>query len=794
MEFAEKSSRDQNMMKPMKTRSTRIENVFAAALFSILSLAHGQSPANTNGPAPAAIEFSTLQYISSNDSSAVIAEKAAKVLPRPNQTEWMRLERTFFIHFGPNTFRGVEWGNGREDPSVFNPTALDADQWVRAVKDGGGKMVILVCKHHDGFTLWPTRYSNHSVTASPWRGGKGNLVREVANAAHKYGIELGVYLSPADLYQLRTNPRNPGGYYGDGSEKVRSVIPTDPASFKTDPSRGRKPTPGFKSFTYEVDDYNRYFLNQLYELLTEYGPIREVWFDGANPDPSVSETYDYAAWYNLIRELQPHAVIFGKGPDARWVGNENGIGRTTEWSVVPLPVKPDSFRWPDMTARDLGSLSKLTPGSYLWWYPAEVNVPILHGWFWAPTKPSRTAAELINLYYTSVGRNGNWLLNLSPDTRGLIPDEQLAHVRLMAQVIKETFARNLTVGGKLTADTSNQAHKPSLALDGNLDTWWEAAPGQTTATLVLKLPVAVTFDVVSLQEAVDHRGQRIESFSIDVWDGSKWNQMDEQTTVGHKRLLRWDSPVTTDQVRIRITASRLEPALAEVGLFKQAELVQPPVISERDLNGSVTISSLKGLPVVYTLDGTMPTPRSTVYSSPISLPRGGKVYAACLASDGRIGMMASKYFSGLAPLGWKVVSTDSEEANSPAVNAIDGNPSTIWQSHPSADLALPHQLTVDMGSLHRIAGFSYLPRQDGTRIGVVQSYRFETSVDGLNWTTDVDSGHFENIRNNPELQEVTFAPVDARFFRFTALQELGANGSASAAEISVLPAGGEGGR
>jgi alpha-L-fucosidase len=170
------------------------------------------------------------------------------------------------------------------------------------------------------------------------------------------------------------------------------------------------------------------------------------------------------------------------------------------------------------------------------------------------------------------------------------------------------------------------------------------------------------------------------------------------------------------------------------------------------------------------------------------------VYAACLASDGRIGMMASKYFSGLAPLGWKVVSTDSEEANGPAVNAIDGNPSTIWQSHPSADLALPHQLTVDMGSLHRIAGFSYLPRRDGARIGVVQSYRFETSVDGLNWTTDVDSGHFENIRNNPELQEVTFAPVDARFFRFTALQELGANGSASAAEISVLPAESEGDR
>jgi alpha-L-fucosidase len=566
---------DQIAMRNMKTFSAKDGITVSIFLFLILSLAHGQSPADTKAPGEVPIEYSTVQHISSDDSSAVIAEKAAKVLPRHNQTAWMRLERTFFIHFGPNTFRGIEWGNGREDPSVFNPTELDADQWVRSIKEAGGKMVVLVSKHHDGFNLWPTRYSSHSVAASPWRGGKGNEVREVANAARKYGVELGVYLSPADLYQLRTNPANPNGYYGDESKKLDSVIPADPASFKTNPSNGRTPAPGFKSFTYRVDDYNRYFLNELYELLTEYGPIHEVWFDGANPDPSVHEDYDYAAWYDLIRKLQPQAIIFGKGPDGRWVGNENGIGRTTEWSVVPLPASPETFRWPDMTARDLGSLSKLTPGSYLWWYPAETNEPILHGWFWSAKKPVRSAADLIDNYYESVGRNSNWLLNLSPDTRGLIPDNQLASLRLMAQVVDETFAKNLAVGGKLTADSSNRAHNAARALDGNLDTWWEAAPGHTTATLTLKLPKAVTFDVVSLQEAVDHRGQRIESFSVEVWDGSKWNKMDEQTTVGHKRLLRWKSPVTTDQVRLQITGSRLEPTVAEVGLFKQAELVRP---------------------------------------------------------------------------------------------------------------------------------------------------------------------------------------------------------------------------
>jgi alpha-L-fucosidase len=699
-----------------------------------------------------------------------------------------RVERTFFLHFGPNTFRGVEWGNGREDPSIFNPTELDADQWVREMKNAGGKMIVLVCKHHDGFNLWPTRYSDHSVAASPWRGGKGNLVREVADAAHKYGVELGVYLSPADLYQLRTNPKNPHGYYGDGSEKRRSTIPTDPASFKSDPSEGRAPAPGFGSFTYDADDYNRYFLNELYELLTEYGPIREVWFDGANPDPSVAEAYDYTAWYDLIRKLQPQAVIFGKGPDVRWVGNESGVGRTTEWSVAPLPTSPDRFNWPDMEGADLGSRPKLKPGSYLWWYPTEVNEPILYGWFWEARKPVRTAAQLIDIYYTSVGRNGNMLLNLSPDTRGLIPDNQLAHLRLMARVVDETFARNMASGAKLTADNSAPGHAAQLALDGNPDTWWEAAPGKTAATLTLKLPKPASFDVVSLQEAVDLRGQRIENFAVDVWDGAQWKQMDEQTTVGHKRLLRWDAPVTSDQVRIRITGSRLEPTLAEIGLFKQADYVKAPVISERDYGGKVTIEAANGLPVAYTTDGSAPGPHSAVYRKPIDLVRGGTVQAVCVSPDGRLGMMASKYIPSLAPIGWKIASVDSEAADKPAANAIDSSSATIWETGATAGAGSPHQITIDLGMVHRIAGFTYLPRQDGSHDGVASSYRLETSTDGRQLTTNINGGGFWNIENNPVLQEARFAAANARFVRFTVLADVGSKGLASAAEISVIPA------
>src|SRR5271157_2709272 len=254
-------------MKMSFTQNAAITKTLTASFLMLLALARGPALADTDAAEPIAIAYSTLQVISNGDSDAVIAEKAAKVLPRANQTAWMRLERTFFLHFGVNTFNGVEWGSGHEDPSIFNPTELDANQWLGAMQNFGGKMIVLVCKHHDGFCMWPTRYTAHSVAASPWRNGKGDEVREVADAARAHGIKLAVYLSPADLYQLRTNPKNPAGYYGNGSASVRSVIPTDPASFKTNPVMGREPAPGFGSYSYVVDDYNRYFLNQLYELL-----------------------------------------------------------------------------------------------------------------------------------------------------------------------------------------------------------------------------------------------------------------------------------------------------------------------------------------------------------------------------------------------------------------------------------------------------------------------------------------------------------------------------------------------
>jgi len=756
---------------------------------AILGLARGEAtPSQTTPAAP--IPYASVQFIAPEDSPAVIAEKAAKVLPRPNQIAWMRLERTFFLHLGPNTFRGVEWGDGRESPASFNPTALDAHQWVAAMKDAGCNLLILVTKHHDGLCLWPSRYTAHSVASSPWREGKGDLVREVAEACRAQGIKLGLYLSPADLYQLRTNPTNPAGYYGNGSLRVRSTIPTDPASFLADPGIGRAPTPGFTSFTYDVDDYNRYFLNQLYELLTEYGPISVAWFDGANPDPSVPETYDYPAWYAMIRQLQPGAVISVKGPDVRWVGNEGGYGRTTEWSVIPLPESPEKHTWPDKQQQDLGSRAKLTPGSHLWWYPAEVNTSILNGWFWSADKRAKSPAELVDYFYRSVGRNGNMLLSLAPDTRGLIPDDQLASLHQMAEVVRDTFAHDLAAGATFAADSATAAHAAALAHDGNLDTWWEAAPGHSTATFTLTLPVPVTFDVVSLQEAVAQRSQRIESFVIETWNAaaSAWSaptMVDEQTTVGHKRLARLAAPITTDRVRLRITGSRLEPTLAEIGLFKQS-LPLAPQISERHRDGFVTVTHPHALPIIYTLDGGEPTAGSPIYRGPIPLTEGGTVKAAVLTAAGRVGLVAGQTIIGVAPTGWTAQGTPSGDA----AKAIDADAGTLWETRVAADASSDTRpsLRVDMGAPRRIRGFAYLPRQDWNFQGVVDRYRFETSLDGTHWTTQIAAGEFGNIQNNPMLQEVAFAPTEARYFRFTPLRDVRQTGWAHVAEITVLPA------
>jgi len=371
----------------------------------------------------------------------------------------------------------------------------------------------------------------------------------------------------------------------------------------------------------------------------------------------------------------------------------------------------------------------------------------------------------------------------------------MATLAQLSEVLKKTFARNLAAGARATADHAARGHAAPAAVDGRLATWWEAAEGRTDGALTLTLPRAQTFDVVSLQEALDHRGQRIERFVIETWNGTRWEPVptiasDETTTVGQRRLVRLGQPVTSDRVRVRITEARFAPTLAELALYRQSLDLMPPLIDDRGADGTVAISHPAGGRLVYTTDGSSPTPQSAPVWGPVALPSRGMVKAARVQADGRLGVIGTRNFTGMSPRGWKIVEVDSEEVakgRNGAALAIDGDPSSFWHTRWDADLQLPHHITVDMGQLHRIAGFVYLPRQDGMLNGTAEHFRFETSEDGRDWTVNVEAGSFANVRNNPDLQEVRFAPVTARYFRFTALDEVWRNGWSSAAELSVIP-------
>lgn len=497
-------------------------------------------------------------------------EKLASVVPSERQYTWQRRHDVYaFVHFGPNTFTGREWGTGTESPSVFNPAALDARQWAKALKSASMTMAILTVKHHDGFCLWPSRYTEQSVKNSPWKEGKGDVVREFVDAIRAEGMEVGIYLSPADLYQIE----NAAGYYGDGSSYVDTVIPTDTASFKSDPTKTRKTPaqgPGANiTYACKADDYNRYFLNQLYELLTEYGPVASVWFDGATPKSKGGQRYAYAAWYELIRKLQPNAVITVKGPDVRWVGNENGIARETEWSVVGLDKPEAEFQWPDMTGRILGDRSTLAKAVVLHWYPTEANVSILPGWFYHDDRNIKSADRLIDLYERSVGRNASFLVNVPPDKRGLFSDAEVATLKAFGEKRATLYSNNLATDVTVAASSSLAGHSPSDALDGKYETYWEAAPrgdANTPVTLEITLPREVIFKRVVLQEQI-RRGQRVEAFTIEAQkaDG-QWYTLATATTIGYKRIVVVPE-TTASHVRVRFDNFRMAPTLAELELY-----------------------------------------------------------------------------------------------------------------------------------------------------------------------------------------------------------------------------------
>jgi len=488
-----------------------------------------------------------------------LIRKAVNVRPSARQLAWQQGEFICFIHFGVNTFTAREWGTGKEDPKIFNPEKLDTDQWCRMMKEAGMTQAILTVKHHDGFCLWQTRYTTHSVGSSRWRNGKGDVLRDLVDSCKKYGLKVGVYLSPADLYQIES----PDGLYGNLSKYSERVIP--------------RPTPGRpfrdkRTFKYVVDDYNEYFLNQLFELLTEYGPIHEVWFDGAHPKRKGGQKYTYAQWYEMIRELAPEAVIFGKGPDLRWCGNEAGDTRAAEWSVIPISAPVDKFDWPDMTARDLASLGKLqeslSSGGYLHWYPAETNTSIRHGWFWRDEKQRvKTTEHILDIWYRSIGGNTVLLLNVPPNRDGLFAERDSKVLTEVGRILRETFKTNLAEGATATASAGRgTGFEAANMLDGDTTTCWMPPDWTAQAELVITLDSQKTFNCVMFQEQIRDYGQRIAEFAVDALVDGKWQQVAEGQTVGYKRICRTPN-VTADKVRIRVLNSRVCPTISNFALF-----------------------------------------------------------------------------------------------------------------------------------------------------------------------------------------------------------------------------------
>ncbi|WP_050514674.1 alpha-L-fucosidase [Streptomyces rimosus] len=519
-------------------------------------VAAGPAAGEERAPRSAAAEGENpIVTINDSDTQAQILEKAAKVTPTARQLAWQREELTGFVHFGPNTFTGKEWGEGTEDPNILQPKELDTDQWARTFKSAGFKKVILTAKHHDGMLLFPSAYSDYGIAKSSWMGGKGDIVKSFTDSARKYGLKVGFYLSPADGHEAQ-----PGGRYGNGSAKKTTTIPSNGG--------------GGPKFTFQADDYNRYYMNTLYELLTKYGKLDELWFDGANPWPDKPQSYNFNDWFKMVRTLQPSAVMFS-GPDIRWVGNEHGFTtRASEWSVVPQSGTADvdgerHSKYGEQADNIAGDDKLTTDADYLAWHPAECDGRLQgRDWFWDPNAHPSPLQTLQNMYRNSVGKNCQLLLNVAPDNRGKVPEAAEKRMREFGEWIRSVNSTDHAAGGTASNDTgtaNTPGNDPANVLDGKDSTAWQ--PTGRTGSLVVDLGSKKTFTTVNLQENIQV-GQRVSGFAVDVWDGSQWREAGKATTIGYRRLLQLPEPVTTQKVRLRITSSRaLPPAIATLGLL-----------------------------------------------------------------------------------------------------------------------------------------------------------------------------------------------------------------------------------
>lgn len=463
-------------------------------------------------------------------SGKVLPPEPILPVPEPKQVEWQQMETYAFIHFGLNTFNDREWGYGDTDPKTFNPTNLDCEQWAQTLVKAGMKGVILTAKHHDGFCLWPFEGTEYSIKNSPWKNGKGNVVKELSEACKKYGLKFAVYLSPWDRHQAN----------------------------------------------YGTPEYLPYFYAQLHDLLTNYGPVFEVWFDGANGGDGWyggakdirtidrKNYYNYPRIYEMLDSIQPQAIIFSDGgPGCRWVGNEKGFAGATNWSflregeVHPGYEKSYELQYGHADGNQ--------------WVPAECDVSIRPGWFYHPEEDDRVKSpdQLVDLYYRSVGHNATLLLNFPVDRRGLIHPVDSANAVRFHEMIQQQLKTNLVAG--MTPKVSNERGGDFVAsalTDDNFDTYWATEDGVTTADIEFSFDTPTRMNRMMLQEYIP-LGQRVKAFVVEYLDKDTWLPVklnEETTTIGYKRLLRFET-VETKGIRIRITDARGPLCLSNVGVY-----------------------------------------------------------------------------------------------------------------------------------------------------------------------------------------------------------------------------------
>jgi alpha-L-fucosidase len=483
--------------------------------------------------------IATLLLLSGLSAFAQQPPKPYGAVPAPRQIEWHKTEVYGLIHFTPTTFENKEWGFGDADPKTFNPTDFNAEQIILAAKAGGLRGIVFVAKHHDGFALWPTKTTEYNISKSPFRGGKGDMVKEVADAARKHGLKFGVYCSPWD----RNNAK------------------------------------------YGTPEYLEIYRAQLKELYSNYGELFMTWHDGANGGDgyygganekrSIDNTTYYqwdGTWTELTRKLQPTANIFSDiGWDVRWAGNEDGSVNETSWATLtPVPSKGQNVAVPGQANADEN------PGGTRngkFWIPAECDVPLRKGWFYHANEKPKTPEKLFDLYLKSVGRGAALDLGLAPDIRGQLHDDDVAVLKSFGDHINATFATNLIAkaGSKaVNVRGYNSIYSAKNILDGKPDTYWATDDDFTTPEVIIDLQQPVTFDIISLQEYIK-LGQRIEEFAVDVWEGTSWKEVHKGTSVGAKRLVKLEVPVTGKRFRLRITKSPVSVAISEFGLYKDSE-------------------------------------------------------------------------------------------------------------------------------------------------------------------------------------------------------------------------------